>query len=951
MKLIKKILPIFLFVLAVFTITSCKDKNKSTYTYPDPVPLYTSNDAFVTINNLTITKEDVYNRLLNSYGLDTLKLLVDTELLKDYVLDEKQSADFEKYLNQIIYGEDFEELDDDAKQEAFEKFESSLVSMGLHADSSKDDALYYRNYYLLQFKKQAKTLDVVTEETKEYDKKASEDGTDSYYLDAEYAAFFNANFHKTYNVIIATFESEAEAYNAMKEAGINLNDLNKDWMKGTDVLTKTQIKDAFVTISAYAFGTASDVTSFTYDELLNIAASSTKDGTIANKVASLSTEELSSSYTHAPLAYNGRWFLAYLDSASEDYYLDVDNTVSVSSDQILKYSVDGAATEVSQELKTLLYPYLIEDELTSSTSNLANVIERVFYELRQAAGLEIYAEGLEIAYKNGYESIFSTLSITDYEAFKATTNTSSTVVAKTNTLSISLDDMYDALTTRYGTLLTLLFLQQYVVLGSDLNKVIDYATLEIKDQSAYAEYVKTDYTAYKDAFDNGDFEANGFPKTYGWDNFLRDYLGVRSEKDIVVDFNSTLYNDVLELYTKALYMAEAGDVELFIPEAASEWYLRSDKWTRTYSTEIETVNVKEGTTPTLSLAFKASDVANVKKDVDEDGNEVALNVADYYGHFVVTYTNTSDETVAIVTDVATDQAVLEKYDEIFNETFSLTASGFYVYFDANHDGIADVITDDDDDDLGEKEEKETKRNQAKALTDNLWSLAYNAFIEEQIEKTYPRHTVSEYINNAIRVYETSNEHYYVACRQSGLRVSVVNSNTYTRTSNVSTELLDALKAMWVKVYETSTSIMGQSLDPVYRWVENDVVNTLKAMSLGDEAESILSNNAYYHLAITKATARTSYSYSSTSVTQTPNYYLYTEYQKDSADRALTIYCSSQFTSYYTPAISALTTTDILNKALMEDCKALLAKVTFTDDAENSLNKLTTLIDSALSELE
>ena len=63
MRLFKRILPIFLLILAVVTIASCKKDTKTTYTYPNPVPLYTSEDAFVTVDGLTVTKKDVYNKI------------------------------------------------------------------------------------------------------------------------------------------------------------------------------------------------------------------------------------------------------------------------------------------------------------------------------------------------------------------------------------------------------------------------------------------------------------------------------------------------------------------------------------------------------------------------------------------------------------------------------------------------------------------------------------------------------------------------------------------------------------------------------------------------------------------------------------------------------------------------------------------------------------------------
>ena len=69
--------------------------------------------------------------------------------------------------------------------------------------------------------------------------------------------------------------------------------------------------------------------------------------------------------------------------------------------------------------------------------------------------------------------------ITDYEQFKATKNESSTEVAKWNGGSLTVEEMFDALTERYGAVITLLFVQQYVVLNSKHNDVMNYVTGEI----------------------------------------------------------------------------------------------------------------------------------------------------------------------------------------------------------------------------------------------------------------------------------------------------------------------------------------------------------------------------------------------------------------------------------------------------------------------------------------
>ena len=79
------------------------------------------------------------------------------------------------------------------------------------------------------------------------------------------------------------------------------------------------------------------------------------------------------------------------------------------------------------------------------------------------------------------------------------------------------------------------------------------------DQEAYDEYYTTDVKEYKTAFEKGDYASSGYPTTYGWENFIRDYLGVEDEKMLIINLDSTLYTDVLANYKKAMWLKDAKD--------------------------------------------------------------------------------------------------------------------------------------------------------------------------------------------------------------------------------------------------------------------------------------------------------------------------------------------------------------------------------------------------------
>ena len=918
MKLFKRIMPLILVIVCIFTVASCKKNSSSSYKYPSSVPLYTNEESFVKIGNLDISKKDVYNRLLNSYGEEVLGYLLDTKLLTEPLTAEEEN-EFQDYLADL------------KGNSTDEEFKNSCLSAGLKVDDAdKDSIWYYETYYRLVYKRQVKAIKVLGEEIAAKDKKAEEDGTDKYFADSAYVAYFNNHFHKHYDLVVVTFTSEMDALTALKDANVNTAKLTGEWEDNAGTkLTKDQIKAAFLAMYNAAYGVAGEVKTYTYEELSKLATSSSQDYNIANKVVKLSTDELTNSYTHGPLTYGSRYYLVYEDAATDDYFLDSNEEVKLDKDAVTKVNADGVVTEISDAAKEVLYDYLVENELTGNTTNYSSIINRILYKVRQDAGLEIFAEGLEISYKTSYESAFSTLGITDYDAFKETTNVSSNVVAKLSDYEITVEDMYKALTDKYGALVTLLFLQQYTILGSSFNKVLNYETGEILDQTQYDVYVNNDFTTYKEAFESGNFEANGYPAAYGWENFLRDYLGVTNEYQIITDFNSSLYNDVLDLYTKAIYMAEVKDVEVSVPEGASEWYLTSAKWQDKYSTGVEVDSVKDGTTPELSIAYKLDDIADVEKKKTDEGTDIEWKTEDYYGHFILRYSDNEGKAHAVILEVTVDQAVLEKYEEIYKESFSLSAYGLLVNVDADLDGVNDDIEEKDTDDDETKGAKASLRAKAKELVNTLWDLAYDRFDKEVALKTYPRHTVNEYLSDVVRLYATSDT--FKEFKQAGFKVSVSSSTTYTRTSSYSEEFLTTAKAIWKDIQDVSSSVMGQTIDPIYRWIENDVVNSIKAMTIADGYEAVFNNNGYYRLVATKATSITAETYTSASNTQKPNYYLYTQYLLDTDKRDVTVYCSSQFTSYYTPAMSALASTNIVNKKILENSLSLLNSVSFSSN--------------------
>lgn len=927
-KLFKRILPCMIIVLLALTFASCK-KNTETYKYPSEYPHLTTNadTPFVKIGDLTITNKDLYERLAQSYGVDEISLIMDAQILADITLTEEQVKEVNEELEYQIYGEDKESLTPDELEEREAAFEIQLLSNGLHYTAEgEDDLLYYVNYYTLQYKRHLKALEAFKEEIKAKDE--SEEGP--YFAESEYVSFFASNYHKTYKAIIATFASEIEAKAAMETAGIDTSNLVAGWTTdGQTVISSDEALSKMNTIYKQAYGTDCEgAKEYTYSDLLAIKASSTQDGAIATKAIALKAGE----YTFAPVAYGTRCFIMYMQEVGSDYINDSDDTDIYSSDKVTVNEANNSITELSEDAKNGIYEDLVLYALTSDQTIYQAYIDTAMYELRQEKGLKIFDEGIEITYKANYETAYSNLSITDYPQFATNDEVSSTVVASWNGGQITVDQLFDHLAKRYGAMITLLFMQQYAVLSSDYNKVINYATGEILDQAKYDEYVVKDVNEYKEAFEEGNFEASGYPASYGWDNFLRDYIGLSSEKAIITDFDSSLYNDVLALYTKALYTVDTKDLSVTIN--GDYYYVHSDKWDHDHVTTLKVEDCK--TAPIAKVVYTSDDLPSK----DDQGDIIEYKKEDYYGHIVLTYTDNEDIVQTVLTSMTADMAVIEIYDDLYLNAFSATVYGIYTYYDLDNDGVEDDITDDT-----------SKQTKATELVDLLWTQA----------KTYHEKDHDTTLSNAFtyvkRVYDTSTTT-YLSYKQAGLKVAFVSAATISSTTTTyPDEVKNEIKIAWNKVndYEYNekkvSSVMTESLDPNYRFVQGSgaEAEVVVLTPYDFDCATVFAENKAYHCVLTTAKSKTSIEYSSSTTTQRPDLYIYEQYQLDSSERETTIYCSTQITTYYVPALEKVASDDIVTTSLMSLCKDLLKDTSFASAYTSCEAVVAKLIDKALEE--
>lgn len=517
MKNIKKFTLIVLFVCALLVCGSCKKCNPEKEIV---VPEITKpNEVFLQVENFKINNDEAYRQLLNSYGAELLLNMVDDALLPA-VQDEEG---FKEYLDEVIYQDDEEKT-----EETRQKFFDQLPLSGLSTNSS--DANYYETYYRLMYRR----LEAAKADFKEYiaelDEEAKKNDEDPYYTEDEIKSAFESSYRKKNDLIIVAFDSNNNANDYLVQNDIDLNYLNTGWQKtdGTK-LTDEEILAIFEKIYQDVNNvTESGIKTYSYDDLVKINAS----------LASLVYNYQVKQYTKTPVNYGSYAFIVYKNGESAN--LDKDgNPISLDD--------TGVKDQVIEDL--------IEAEVSTAYSTMVAQKNQLLHSLK------IYDKGLENLYRLTYNNAYSNLGYAAdaYPTFTKNNEESSTVLFsyKDNSgkvVEVTPDQIFEQLKLYYGDYLTSLYMKQYFVLKD--NEVYDIVSNKILNQDKYDEYYESDVEEYKEAFENGTYENMGYPASYGWNNFLRDYLGLLSEEKVIINLDSSLYNDCLDEYKESLFLGE-----------------------------------------------------------------------------------------------------------------------------------------------------------------------------------------------------------------------------------------------------------------------------------------------------------------------------------------------------------------------------------------------------------
>ena len=199
---------------------------------------------------------------------------------------------------------------------------------------------------------------------------------------------------------------------------------------------------------------------------------------------------------------------------------------------------------MDETVKAEIIAALTEDAKTDT------YVKEKIVELRKEKGLMFYDTALESAYIKSYDS-----------KFEASKKENKKAVLVVNGQEYSTDEYFNELSKRMASSYVLDFVTKEIVLLSEHNKMISnyspdmtYKQLKkaVVDDEKWNELLES-VQALKNNFAGNAFSQYGFPSTYGWKNFLRDfyltYYGtlVTSDEDLMVYY---IYQEALSNMAK-----------------------------------------------------------------------------------------------------------------------------------------------------------------------------------------------------------------------------------------------------------------------------------------------------------------------------------------------------------------------------------------------------------------
>lgn len=562
--IVKKTLPIIIVILVIIGIAvSCSVFSKD----KDVPAITTGDDPYFTVTEgniqYSVTNQKIYDLLRNSYGMSTLKDLMDTDLLKtesngnesfwDSVSEERIDEEIEKEQ----FPEGREGLTQEEIDEKIQDFKDAKFAAGYTTDEK------IRQAYRLTLARKDYALTKLNEEIIEKDEKAEEDD-DKYFPQSKITTKYNSVYNDGYWALVVAFDTPNEAKNALAQLDIEIDvkdttvsgDYDK-WVKISDgaVLTAQEVVEAMIKLynTQYSYkveGFPTDRTSlqegvqYEFDNGKYVFSTDLVKDEEGNATDAL---ENNLYWSHTDLSEFNKDILQQIKvkllSYSVESVVDADQkwftaNLQTLNDGKLNYFVMKVDVEEAPELSEVeseIIDLLKEDALTSTYINTKMA------ELRNKYDIVIYDPDIEAAYESEAKS---------YKVdFKTTKKESKNVVARVNNKDYTADQLFSAMNKRYGMTATADRLNFEMLLSNpELNKVFDYLNTDASEKDRILDQKVWNELNQRIVSEKGSF-SNSQYASMGWAAYIKAAYGANNEDELRLAF---LYENISADYSLKL---------------------------------------------------------------------------------------------------------------------------------------------------------------------------------------------------------------------------------------------------------------------------------------------------------------------------------------------------------------------------------------------------------------
>lgn len=876
-NIMKKLFVCLLVTLFAFTIVSCKGDDDN-YQYPSKTPTVTNPDQlFMSYQDLKVTNNQAYVKLLNTYGYDEVLNWLD-EQINQSKLPQDNDEDFKDYLNEQKYGTaDLSELTAEEIKTYDEKWNESIEAKGFNTEAEL--VKFYKVAYVRKVNAKEALLSEIETFDKlynalnsvDFDKNVTADLTlktavdnlpdskitwtsNSAYVVVEegvakvsqgkYDNEVTLTATATYNKLStkATYKFTVPAKNSTvtgsekAEKEVNGYVSKAEYEAYLDTNYKGDVKVALVFFDSYneavsALKEAGVVLNDYVNQSWNLNETQVKE--VFVKLNALSTgvnksfDDLTKTYSYKELAELNSTIASgvYSLNGLNELGTVVDEETVVLEDcytvvpQIygtkfyLAFNVNEEATPELDTVKAEIYEELVDTKVT------AKYIAYIQYKNILAGSLAIYDEGLENKFITQYKNAYTGVSEETPE-YTRTEGVHDSIVLSYEGKELKAQELFERMLARYGAKLAEGYLDSYFVLVN--SSIYNFYTDTVLDQEKYDKAKKELIDKVRGNFEGNNFASSGYPASYGWSNYLRDAHGILNEKELLIDSTASIYMDAFDKFSG--YLEELTEAEY---QAALELALKNEK---------EYFNV---TAYGISAYLDSDNDGNadefIPAFIEEDHVEDFLDLT--ATQFLTKY---ATEYADKVEEVRNAKAVLDQNSKLTADFVGL---------------IWDIIL------ASYNKEYNTIFNK-----DQKARLAEISTILSSKETTIDR------VNELKKVYAASTlkDPIFGDAKRAQLQMDVITSTTYSSTSNISDTYKEVLVPVYKqfeqyvaqnrelgKVNDSDHVIFGANLDPFYTYeVEKDDSTTKYVVDGPFTSNTFVNVDRSTMFVVTKATEKT-----------------------------------------------------------------------------------------------